>query len=203
MTWHSGKPVLGDKISDSLQAIRENFQHLDPLAQAIDDLQTVSELAPVAGELQAVSELAPVAGELQAVSELAPYIQAILASRVVEHNLDVPSSPNGTYVRWENGLQVCWKTDLQLALGAASALEAPWTFPAAFVATPSVRVSISTRTADWVDAADRAKVSGSVGNVSSLPKIFTTIYAFPITDQTFSGSAAVSNCHAFAVGRWK
>ena len=28
-------------------------------------------------------------------------------SRIVEHNLDVANPPNGYYVRWENGLQIC------------------------------------------------------------------------------------------------
>src|SRR5690606_32415995 len=54
--------------------------------------------------LQTVSELAPVAGDLQAVSELAPYVLALLDSRIVE----MGNNANGEYVRWENGLQVCW-----------------------------------------------------------------------------------------------
>lgn len=32
------------------------------------------------------------------------HTQAILDSRIVE----MGSNSNGTYVRWENGLQVCW-----------------------------------------------------------------------------------------------
>lgn len=40
------------------------------------------------------------------------HLAQILDSRIVDHNLDVPNPPNGWYVRWENGLQVCvgWVT---------------------------------------------------------------------------------------------
>ena len=34
-------------------------------------------------------------------------------SRIVDHNLDVASPPNGYYVRWENGLQICSAEVLQ------------------------------------------------------------------------------------------
>src|SRR5690606_709798 len=35
---------------------------------------------------------------------LQPHVAALLSSRIVE----MGSNSNGTYVRWENGLQVCW-----------------------------------------------------------------------------------------------
>src|SRR5690606_29420528 len=93
MAWNPNIPTVTNRVQDDLNAIRENFQHLDPLAQVV-------------GELQAVSGLAPVAGDLQAVSELAPYVQALLDSRIVE----MGSNSNGTYVQWENGLQIVWAT---------------------------------------------------------------------------------------------
>lgn len=80
MAWNPNVPTVTNRVQDDLNAIRENFQHLDPLAQAV--------------------------GELQAVSELAPYVQAILSSRIVEHNLDVSSPPSAWYVRLANGLQL-------------------------------------------------------------------------------------------------
>jgi len=83
MAWNPNIPTVTNRVLDDLNAIRENFQHLDPLAQVV--------------------------GELQTVSELAPYIQAILGSRIVDHNLDVANPPNGYYVRLDNGLQVCMR----------------------------------------------------------------------------------------------
>src|SRR5690606_27766497 len=103
MAYNPNVPAPTNRVQDDIAAMRNNFQHLAPLAQAVGELQTVSGLAPVAGELQTVSALAPVAGELQTVSALAPYVQALLDSRIVE----MGSSSNGEYVRWENGLQVC------------------------------------------------------------------------------------------------
>src|SRR5690606_25240073 len=125
MAYNPNVPVPINRVQDDIAAMRDNFQHLAPLAQAVDELQTVSELAPVAGELQTVSELAPVAGELQTVSELAPYVQAILDSRIVE----MGSNSNGEYVRWENGLQVCFIG----ALVTSASEDTVWTLPAAFI----------------------------------------------------------------------
>src|SRR5690606_39356588 len=107
------------------------LQVVSELAPVASELQAVSELAPVASELQAVSELAPVASELQAVSELAPYVQALLSSRIVE----MGTNSNGTYVRWENGLQVCWLPRLTLPYQTGAQAYADWIFPAAFVDT--------------------------------------------------------------------
>jgi len=72
MPWNPNIPTVTNRVQDDLDAIRENFQHLDQLAERVDELQTVSELAPIANDLQAVSGLAPVANELQTVSGLAP-----------------------------------------------------------------------------------------------------------------------------------
>src|SRR5690606_6790351 len=61
----------------------------------------------------------------------------LAGSRIVEHNLDVADPPNGRYVRWGNGLQVCfrawgpWGTDNLSEMQSAT-----WTFPAAFSSAP-------------------------------------------------------------------
>jgi len=33
----------------------------------------------------------------------------LAGSRIVDHNLDVDDPPNGYYIRWENGLQICMR----------------------------------------------------------------------------------------------
>src|SRR5690606_20283793 len=126
-----------------------NFQHLAPLAQTVDELQTVSGLAPVVEELQAVSGLAP-------------YVQAILGSRIVE----MGSNSNGEYVRWENGVQVCWRkitglTTTNTQGNIYGSLIQSWTYPAAFTSAPSV-----------LAAAERTSASGTGigwGAFSSVP----------------------------------
>lgn len=108
MAYNPNVPAPDNLVQDDIAAMRDNFRHLDPLAQAVGELQTVSGLAQVVDELQTVSELAQITDDLQVVSALAPYVQALLDSRIVDHNLDVADPPNGWYVRWDNGLQVCY-----------------------------------------------------------------------------------------------
>src|SRR5690606_14362091 len=118
MAYNPNIPAPTNRVQDDIAAMRGNFQHLAPLAQ-----------------------LAPVAGELQAVSGLAPYVQALLGSRIVE----MGSNANGQYVRWENGVQVCWnsRSDTRSTTTATGSLyrddaATMWTFPAAFITSPAV-----------------------------------------------------------------
>jgi|SRR5690606_30992497 len=70
----------------------------------------------------------------------------LAGSRIVDHNLDVPSPPNGWYVRWDNGLQACVRYVGSLALNMQTISRQNltiyydetigWTFPAAFVSPP-------------------------------------------------------------------
>src|SRR5690606_2926454 len=86
MAWNPNIPTVTNRVQDDLNAIRENFQHLDQ-------------------------------------------------SRIVE----MGSNSNGTYVRWENGLQVCYATqafsqvDVSTPIGNVySSLAQSWRFPAEF-----------------------------------------------------------------------
>src|SRR5690606_9110831 len=114
MAWHSGKPADNDFLSVSVQHIRENFAELEPLHPHI--------------------------GELVDLTALHPHIAALLNSLIVE----MGSNSNGTYVRWENGLQLCY-----VRIGDFGPIDRPWgtlytgpeggrqwTFPAAFVSIP-------------------------------------------------------------------
>lgn len=104
---------------------------------------------------------------LQAVSGLAPYIQAILDSRIVEHNLDVSNPPNGYYVRYACGLQICWHRWEQEPVDPApegSQVNRKQTgvdvqFPAAFAVAPAA--DISQEPAYWRNANYGSSDSGS------------------------------------------
>src|SRR5690606_24049635 len=102
MAWNPNIPTVTNRVQDDLNAIRENFQHLDPLA---------------------------------------PYVQALLGSRIVE----MGSNANGTYVRWENGLQVCWhRVSAGLFSGTQNETRSfTWTYPATFSALARVLASPS------------------------------------------------------------
>ena len=108
MAYHPDIPTPTGVVQVELAQMRENFQHLGPLAQVV--------------------------GELQAVSELAPYIQAILGSRIVDHNLDVVDPPNGWYVRYQNGLQVAFHNVGFEGIPGGETREISWVPPAQFSA---------------------------------------------------------------------
>src|SRR5690606_38539974 len=79
---------------------------------------------------------------------LQPHIAAILDSRIV----GMGSNSNGTYVRWENGLEVCfgrrtasWVNNIVLS--------SFWTFPAAFMDANYVVV---------FGLGDRPKIAGNI-----------------------------------------
>src|SRR5690606_16736721 len=141
--------------------------------------------------LQTVSGLAPVAGELQTVSELAPYVQALLSSRIVE----MGSNSNGEYVRWENGLQVCWLASITLVYFSAPQLIATWTFPAAFVGLPVV----SHHTVGGLPSgAEKRRGFPHIGSRTS------TSVVLQYYDGTgpFADGDSVESL-PFAIGRWK
>lgn len=169
MPWNPNVPNVINRVQDDLAAMRENFQHLDPLAQAVDELQTVSGLAPVANELQTVSGLAP-------------YVQAILDSRIVE----MGSNSNGEYVRWENGLQVCFLQASISGNGSGVVNSGTVTLPAAFADT-NYRSLTTPRSSD-----PHTTSSLMIIDASSM----TVYWQTPI-------SASGRTISVVAIGRWK
>lgn len=69
-------------------------------------------------------------------------------NQIVEHNLAIASPANGYYVRWNNGLQVCWYRWNQHPNegdGVAHTRQGnvTWTFPTSFLSTTSPFVQVS------------------------------------------------------------
>ena len=84
MSYNPNVPDFDNIAYDDLQKMKENFQILANIATSREDILS---LAVEAGD--------------------------ILDSRIVEHNLNILSPSNGYYVRWENGLQVCWHSEVR------------------------------------------------------------------------------------------
>src|SRR5690606_5082595 len=102
-----------------------------------------------------------------------------------DHNLDVADPPNGWYVRWENGLQVCFSRVL-----TSASEDTVWTLPAAFI--DSSWVFCSAIGATFADGALAITFEGRT--TSSL-----TLRVFRVsTGARISGSAFI-----IAIGRWK
>ena len=158
MAWNPNIPTVTNRVQDDLNAIRENFQHLDPLA---------------------------------------PYIQALLSSRIVGHNLDVPNPPNGWYVRWENGLQVVFG---EVALGSVS-LSASGSVYASPNLTITFPAAFSTGMYAWCVNSD-AGLGLTWAGLGSEAQGMTGSITFRLY-----GGSALSNSNVrvafFAIGRWK
>src|SRR5690606_8134698 len=96
-----------DLLSISVQHIRENFAELEPLQPHVDALVDTAALAP--------------------------HVAALLDSRIVE----MGSNSNGEYVRWENGLQICFVRGVAFSGDGTSDVKTGyWTHPAEFASPP-------------------------------------------------------------------
>ena len=129
--------------------------------------------------------------------ELGPHIEAILDSRIVEHNLDVADPPTGWYVRWENGLQVCWNSlsETRSTTTATGALyrdddATMWTFPAAFITNPVMHCT-PTRSTD-----DGFRLFFAPHSVAPTSVTYRDV-------ATASASSLGRNDRLLALGRWK
>lgn len=109
---------------------------------------------------------------------------------------EMGSNSNGTYVKWENGLMVCWdithNADITMSTRDGAYVAAlPWTYPAAFAQVPAITGTVTLSV-------------GSTYNMSSLG----------LADAAGASSCklalwSVQNCnklialHLFAIGKWK
>ena len=167
MAWHSGKPILDDTIAQATQYVRENFAELEPLQ--------------------------PHVAELVDLTALQPHVAALLSSRIVE----MGSNSNGEYVRWENGLQVCWNSraderSTTTVIGSLYQDDAAtmWTFPAAFITSPAVYGTVS-RTND-----DNFRLFFSPNSVTTTSVTYRDV-------ATASGTELGRTDQLLALGRWK
>src|SRR5690606_11854133 len=150
MVWNPNIPTITNRVQDDLNAIRENFQVLDAHLADTNNPHNV--------QAQQVPYSSGVSGFMPATVKAA--LDALAGVRIVE----MGSNINGTYVRWENGLQVCW-TNLSetvnitsvSTLGGYFGNGVGRLFPAAFVERPAVLV-----TQDEGPFAEVVNVSSSV-----------------------------------------
>src|SRR5690606_4660876 len=114
MAWNPNVPTVTNRVQDDLNAIRQNFEALDGLPQdKTNILELAGEKDNILGHLadtnnphnvqaQQVPYSSGVAGFSPA--DVKAALDALAGVRIVE----MGSNSNGEYVRWENGLQVCW-----------------------------------------------------------------------------------------------
>jgi len=134
---------------------------------------------------------------------LAANFEELDSHRIVDHNLDVVNPPNGYYVRWENGLQVCWNYQTMDNPNPGTSGwhteegELSWTYPAAFAevapatsAHASIQSSLNT---------------GQLSNLLDTNNIVARAYTsqMRIYWRYYVYSADEIRMHVFIIGRWK
>ena len=120
-------------------------------------------------------------------------LDALAGVRIVE----MGSNANGNYVRWENGLQICWKEFSSTGFSAETSgtiqsltyyeRRVTWTYPASFVLAPSVTFN------------------GDVNGVG--PEVFThwstSIFSVALGVNYLYPNGNITIASAIAIGRWK
>ena len=104
--------------------------------------------------------------------------------------VDSGSTADGDYVRWENGLQVCWYTyrgDITI-----SGLVSDFDYPATFVATPSGGGVITD-----ANLTDRELIWQN--NLTAVAYTSTNWVIFGANDGTYN----IDKSNFYAIGRWK
>ncbi|HHV63400.1 MAG TPA: hypothetical protein GXX51_12300 [Firmicutes bacterium] len=120
-------------------------------------------------------------------------LDALAGVRIVE----MGSNANGNYVRWENGLQICWKEFSSTGFSAETSgtiqsltyyeRRVTWTYPASFVLAPSVTFNGDVNGSGPEVFAHWSKTPSSVALI--------TVYLYP--------NGIVTVASAIAIGRWK
>src|SRR5690606_15494900 len=148
-------------------------------------------LQPHVAEIVDLTALQPHVAEIVDVSALAPYVQALLDSRIVE----MGSNSNGEYVRWENGLQICFVRGVAFTGdGTPGVKTGYWTHPAEFASSPAI---VGRNTHDFEDPAWHIEVNP--GGASGITNVFWRAYR----TRTSWTSGTEYLLHYIAIGRWK
>lgn len=117
-------------------------------------------------------------------------------SRIVEHNLTVSDPSNGWYIRWNNGLQVCWHSDVRRFPIASKYddtfyySQVTWHFPAVFLDCRYAHMIVRTQ--------PRLILSALASNVLPVEEY---VYFFAISTETIPEEDR--QLGFIAIGRWK
>jgi len=130
----------------------------------------------------------------------------LAGSRIVEHNLDVSNPPNGYYVRYACGLQICWHRWEQEPLEPSGQVDRKQEgvvvqFPAAFAVSPAADISQEPAYWRWGGYGSSDSGSSSLSAQSSSGNAITnTRIRFSYDLRTYKGMVQFSYK---AIGVWK
>ena len=121
-------PKMSDTPAITIPGLAANFEELD--SHLADTNNPHSVTAAQVPYTSSIYDWDP--------GDVAAGLDVLAGSRIVDHNFDVVDPPNGYYVRWESGLQVCWIDEAVASFLDRFVLRYKWVYPAGFVAPPAV-----------------------------------------------------------------
>lgn len=113
--------------------------------------------------------------------------------------LERGENADGSFVRLADGTQICWSDSFSVSATSEAALSAVWTYPASFVASPSVGFSLTLIDTNWTGLS-RSQVS-SWGPITAPTATNVELAIYP-TVGTGAVTATVAGTCPVAVGRW-
>jgi len=190
----SGLPtILYDNTASGLTA--------DTVQDAIDEVAgTGDAVASVFGRTGAVAAAASDYDASQIDNDSADVGGATVADALDAVFGELGSNANGTYVRFPNGLQICFRVVTTTHSGGSGNHEtSSWTFPAAFDAAPYAAAAVN-GTVNLSLLSQGGLVPPITYNLSSSSAQFR-IYASAATSDTFEDGDQL-NWYEIAVGTW-
>src|SRR5690606_7274219 len=110
-------------------------------------------------------------------------------NRIVE----MGENANGTYVRWENGLQMCWKI-FGGALDPDAVSVETWTHPAAFIETPAKFIGSGTASTN---------IHYQTVGINTSPSVSDPTKTEVVRRNLGSATPITVVAYVLAIGRWK
>jgi len=112
------------------------------------------------------------------------------------------SNANGEYVRYADGTQICWKTDVTFTRAANSIVNYSWTFPATFSSIPA-GIPMCSRPNTIVSYTGDITLQ-SVGSMNVTTGGTTTAFFgySRIDSSPLWASGSILNCRIGMIGRW-
>lgn len=113
------------------------------------------------------------------------------------------SNSNGEFIRFSNGLQICWQTDIRITFNNSELIGGSWAFPVSFSSSSNTVVMgiKSGATGDY----NRRQVRDNSGNVDALSVISTSVQLRlrQIPGQVFASGDWANILGVMAIGSWK
>ena len=163
-------PSLLDKFKDFVNGIKANWQEYEAHVDNTTDAHGIDEHIAATAEDDVHG----------------------LAGKIIE---DFGSNDNGSYVKWSNGLQICWIPSITLTYTNTGRLEARWDYPAEF---KSGSIPTCTANPSQMPSVYEARTAGTVANCE---ESYCRVIAIAPTG-TFKESDTW-DFQAVAIGWWK